>query len=228
MNTYLVATKQSLIDLETFKFIKYKDAGNSRIHRPFFMYEPRTQYPRNESKITTVKLNGFSVEFLDVDNWKMGDSEAKIALYDENRGGTCNLSIRVSPSGLHNGAVGVYYLARVDGKPISSTVNFGVPFEGSPKFNYIPGLVRQESQDLKNNKLYWGIRSQQYKIVYGGRELGGTCYAMLCGAWAILLDDDLSLDSLVLLRSANVDTLEVHKFIYTTNPYIVKVMTLAK
>ena len=81
---------------------------------------------------------------------------------------------------------------------------------------------------IGNNEFSMGLRSRQWKISYRSKLLSGKCYALLCGTWAILLDDDLKFDALVILNGVNPYQLSVEKFVYTTNPYILKAMMLLK
>lgn len=222
--SYLVASTQSLIDLKTFQFSKYSANGNVRIVRPFYMYEPRTQYPRVESKITTVDLNGFSVEFRDFGSWKYGDSTAKIHVNDWELKNFAELSIQVQTNKLPNGMMCVYYSATLDGRKVTDRIDI----ESEDKFQSIPGLLRQPATELGKNCISWGIRPKQYRVFCNGHELSGTCYALLCGVWAVLLDDELKFDGLALLNGANRDELHIAKILYSLNSYLVKVMMLTK
>lgn len=63
----------------------------------------------------------------------------------------------------------------------------------------------------------YGLSDMYYTVVYNGRPLAGMCYAVVFGAVAILLKDDLSFDALVLLRGTANKLLVVNSVLYTTN-----------
>lgn len=98
-------------------------------------------------------------------------------------------------------------------------------------FSYIPGLA-QHRDGMERMKaevpFHYGIAPKTYQVKYKNRKLGGDCLAMLCGPWAVLLDDERKFDSLAVLSGASVHELVVDKFLYTVNPYIVKVMMITK
>lgn len=72
----------------------------------------------------------------------------------------------------------------------------------------------------------YGLRLAPYNISYRGRDLEGSCYAYIYGNWALLLQDNLSFDALVLLKGWNHEKLVIDKFIYTSNVYLIKVLSL--
>lgn len=74
--------------------------------------------------------------------------------------------------------------------------------------------------------LNYGMLNNDFRIEYKGRELEGSCYAYIFGVWAILLQDNLSFDALVTLKGYNKDKLVVDDFIYTSNVYIIKILSL--
>ena len=224
--SYIVGTKQYMIDLETFKFVKYESGAGLDILRPFYMYEMRVQYPDNERRTNVVSLNGLDIEFLDHKAWNLGDCKA-VLHFEDKHGAFHVIGMKVQHNVIGPDLV-FYYESTVDGKIDQGSMTLRNPFVGEIKFQYIPGLGRQYSGELKNSKLHYGIRPKQYAVEYNGKRLGGTSYVMLCGAWAVLLDDNLSFDAVALLNNAQSEIIGVERFIYTDNPYITKLMMLSK
>lgn len=121
-----------------------------------------------------------------------------------------------------------------------TNITYTISFDGkSSEFIVVPnnyimapiGYLIQgspEPQVPQSRKLIFnkGLRSKPFNIRYNEKALKGTCNAFVYNCWAILLKDDLSFDALVLLNAYNKDTLSVAKFIYTTNPYIIKFIML--
>lgn len=218
---YILASKRWALDKRTWQFQGYQKASEVGLDRPFYSYEPRTQYPRSEVKTYIVDLNGFNVEYKNVGDWSLGDTKAEIAVGDKLFG------IEIQPAMLLKSVEGFYYQITFEGRRIQGTVRFG---NNSSRiyFQYIPGLFQQPVVEVKRNKFYYGVSRQQYEICYKDKMLSGKCYALLCGAFAVLLDDDMSFDSLAILKGADVEKLTVERFVYSRNSYVVKMMTLLK
>lgn len=72
--------------------------------------------------------------------------------------------------------------------------------------------------------LYYGLSSHKYDVTYKGKQLRCSCYAVLLGTVAVLLNDDFSFDSLVLLNGAVPHELDVARVIYTVNSHVIKVV----
>lgn len=95
-------------------------------------------------------------------------------------------------------------------------------------FCEIPDLGSQGVYRIGKNRFCMGISSRKWHLFYHGKEISHSCYALLCGTWAILLTDDLRFDSLVYLNGVVPGVLYMEKIAYTVNPYLVKVMTVIK
>lgn len=95
-------------------------------------------------------------------------------------------------------------------------------------FSPVMGVCYSRLKNSGLTKFPFGLRRSQYRIVYHGKWIDGTCYAMLCGTYAVLLNDDLSFHSLGLLCGCTTEALNISRFIYTTNTFISKLMTLLK
>lgn len=68
--------------------------------------------------------------------------------------------------------------------------------------------------------------ADQVTVYYHNKKLNGSCYAVVFGAIAVLLDDELRFDAVVALESMRDMTLGVRKIIYTSNSYLTKAMML--
>lgn len=239
MHSYLQASKNYAIDLETYQLVPLKDVAYpyGELHIPcYFRYPSKYRYMNGIAGWEdTIKLNGFWLNF-----WNYDSS------YDVN--GFCSYEVDIKLDGFqmrmrYNTGVShvggssmldnpLYHLNYGDTKKIVMSV-----FD-SNKFQNVSGLYRMKyfiptrgngflGKGVSTN-LYCGLSHRQYEIVVNGKPLRGTCYALLLGTWAILLDDDLSFDSIAILRGVSTKSLEIEKFMYTVNPYIVKVMTLMR
>lgn len=95
-------------------------------------------------------------------------------------------------------------------------------------FCEIPDLGTQSIYRIGHNRLCMGISARKWNLFYHGKKLSHSCYAMLCGTWALLLTDDLKFDALVYLSGAVPGALYIEKIAHTINSYLVKVLTVIK
>lgn len=95
-------------------------------------------------------------------------------------------------------------------------------------FYEVPDLGSKGVYRIGKNRFCMGISSRKWNLFYHGKKLSPTCYALLCGTWAILLTDDLKFDSLVYLGGVVPGVLYIEKIAYTVNSYLVKAMTVIK
>ena len=126
------------------------------------------------------------------------------------------------------GMVGVQYRVHDGKREQKFYTKFTVFHEPSEVFKWIPDLGHEERNPSHGKQFSFGLSPQEYTFTYRGRQLGGTSLAYMCGPFAVLLDDDLSFDTLVALRGVQYNELIVDKFVYTVNTYIIKVMALWK
>lgn len=59
-------------------------------------------------------------------------------------------------------------------------------------------------------------------------KLDGTCYVFVFGHWGILLTDDLQVDAIVAIREVDSDDIRLQDCIWTSNPYIAKIMMMRR
>lgn len=89
------------------------------------------------------------------------------------------------------------------------------------------GMPFLKTLAFMNNHLPYGLTPQQFKLWYRGRTLNGWSYVFFAGNIIILLGDDFTFDSFALWSGQTPDgELVVEFFVYSVNPYIVKMMTL--
>lgn len=78
------------------------------------------------------------------------------------------------------------------------------------------------------NDFSFGIPSVKFDVKYKGNRLNGMWHVLLYGPMAVLLDDNMKFDSLAIMSAVKDGLVTVEKFLYTTNPYIAKVITLMR
>lgn len=86
------------------------------------------------------------------------------------------------------------------------------------------GYCYREVELMAGGEYPFGLTKRKFTVKIGSHELNGTCYAYLCGVYAILLDDKLNFDSLVVLSMIDDTTLYCEKIIYSLNTYVIKAM----
>lgn len=123
---------------------------------------------------------------------------------------------------------GIAYQIMHDGRETRVYSQFGPQSTQTKDFMWVPGLAHHDESGPGTKPFSYGLIPQQYDVIYKGHSLNGTSYALVCGPWAILLDDDLMFDTLALLKGIKSRTLDVEQFFYTTNVYIAKMITLLK
>lgn len=247
MTRYLQATKHHWVCLDNYKFItEAMRVTPFDIDVPFYLWEFAEQ---GEHSIATgfendngvlrnsisryhcvhkFELNGFTVQFTN------GYDCADVLFFQPQKDDWVSVSVLASPvitSAISRGQkrvriIGVDYTVSIDDDVRIHRSNFGISQQDAKRFARISGLRQHTTNNI--GVMCYGLKNTQYNIDYKGHELNGSAYALLIGTWAIILDDDLSFDSVAVLSSATADRLFVERFIYTVNPYIVKVMTLIK
>lgn len=109
----------------------------------------------------------------------------------------------------------------------SPPVHYRVDYSTSAKqyygFKYMRSLGKVVGEQMQYS---YGVVTTPCKIVYQGKLLNGDTLTFVSGPWAILLDDDYTFDTLVLLKGASSGILDVDRFVYTVNTYILKLMML--
>lgn len=166
----------------------------------------------NFKNIEHLKFNNLEVRTQDTGYYRHVD----IKFYNPVTCGRSELELKVYYS-----TIGADYDLDADGSLLTHNSVFPMEYSFHP-------VSRLTSINIGPMRFAFGLSPNQYQVRYKGRVLNGKSYAMLFGAWGILLDDDLQFDSLVYLSRVSTDLLEVDKFGYSVNKYILKVMMLQK
>lgn len=225
-----------LIDRSTYQFVPLgKQSAADEITVPFyFWWHPKGVGNRVESnsgirvRSNKVRLNRLEVSFT------KDYSHCLIDFWDKAKGGFSKIMVESSYSVqqiMRNGKkvrkmYGVQYDIAINDKSSRVFSAFDTKLHPVYDFHWVVDLGH--APDKVPNKFSYGVCPEQYSIIYNYKELSGKTLAMLCGPFAILLDDDLTFDSLVLLKGAKTSELCVDRFVYTVNSYIMKIMMLSK
>lgn len=179
-------------------------------------------------KVYTVKLNNLTVEFID------GYKNVMVKFCDAKRNNWIELDVAVRPTLVSSQAwggnmreiMGFHFNVQMPNSEADFSYRLTESAWRSPNFRKIPHLAANEIEAIGMNELGFGISPLQYRVMYKLQELDGKTYALLCGPFAILLDDNLRFDSLVALNGVTATTLDVRRIIYSVNTYILKVVSL--
>lgn len=230
---YVMLDKTHLRDRETNKIVHLDNRVSGRdanvdIDVPFYFWRFKEGHLHEGPdavyhKVFNVELNCFGIKF------SMGFRHCALDFYDNARQLWTGMTIDAHPTLIN---AGMRY-AQVTG------MNYNVYMEAQTKeyftkfdmynqqFHQISGLDAQHVPEYAMHKFCMGVLAEQYSIYFQGKKLNGMSYAMLCGPYAFLLDDNLMFDSFALLKGAEYGRLCVSQFIYTVNPYILKLRFLS-
>lgn len=246
MNFYSQVSSQWAIDKENKQFVSLaKRRTPYTMDVPFFLWEykdicdrfPVTGFESNAGTLKNVhsclkrslcvELNELRVDFYNVSPFSAG-----VKFYDKRLSKELSFELDAKPDerviksprgNKLRGISGVDYTLYAGGKTVRYRTDFGPQSPPDQDFRYISGLGKGTHP---KKQFSYGVSPMEYTVTYHGEELGGTSLALVCGPWAVLLDDDLSFDTLVLLRGARSGILDVDRFVYTTNLYVLKLMVL--
>lgn len=240
LTTYMKVSHRHYFDYETNKLVWVSD-----LKQPFVVDVPELLWtwqvgysdgnkPKDvvqvkhgtHRRVDYFKLNQLKVQLL--------DSYRQAAIGFFNVKADCWMQIGISVSHRENFVGQLYKLFGFNcswsvGQQVSSySTKFKLPPWTEPNFRSISDLAIDHSIEVDANRFCFGVRGISYRVRYNGRELNGDCYALVCGPWAILLDDEFRFDTLAMLNGATSVILDVDRFLYTVNPYITKVITLTR
>lgn len=251
MHRYIMADRTSLLDSQTFQFVPFGDKEKQyEIYVPYYFW---TFPEQSEHKVVVdlkregnrirqaesfyrrrnnLELNGLEIKFM------LGYRHVNIAYKSPKTGHFVVFELDCYPNleFVHNG--------RTTGQEITS-IEYNMNFMGQahkylnvslerppwgygPNFQLIDALDCAEVRDTGSNRFSFGILHDPYMVMYHGVALNGNSYAVLLGPYAILLDDEMHFDTLVLLNGVKDLILDVGVFAHTVNPYIVKCKTMIK
>lgn len=231
---YLKACKTKLIDLDTFKFINFEDRvrPSQIMVLPFHWFYGRNSSHRvPNSGCLMNKTEAFwlnNVEVVLSYGWRKAD----IRFPDPKTGKKHRMDVFCLVRAIRQGHTrpsGVDYTIRLDDTLQKIETPFDDSHRADSKFSPVVELDNVGIAKLSMfEELYFGVSPNQFEIIYRGKKLSGTSYALLMGTYAILLSDKLEFDSLVLLSAVETGKLTVDNIVYSVNPYLVKIKTLMK
>lgn len=240
MPAYQQCSTRVLMDKTTYDFVPIdKRVEPCKIEVPFYFWTygegARTHVTVSNKRFSRqvqsvfcrnnlVELNGTLIQFT------QGYRFASVSFYAASINKVLTIDLSASPTytaifddqgeRLHV-INGMHYGVRIDDRLQKFDTKFGAgntgDFIGIPTLGQFPGGGKVFS---------FGLSNETYNVEYRGIVLNGTSLAFIAGPYGVLLNDDLSFDTFVLFKSVKPGNLIVDKFIYTTNPYIVKIMTL--
>ena len=240
MKTYTMCSLRQLMDKETHKFLPIENKpAECEIDVPWYLgrqgrwEDDGTRFAQPGIKL----IRKYRVEFNQMSVHFMRDYEyAKVRFFDSHINTERILEIHAKPSGNIYGRPGkqkremhgVNY--RVECLDWCKTfyTEFERPHENRA-FNWITTLGHHGDDEggIVSDKCFsYGVVDIEYSVIYKGRLLGGKTLAMICGPWAVLLDDEFRFDSLVTLTALKSYEMTVDRFVYTVNPYITKMIVL--
>lgn len=246
MSSYLQVGTNWMIDKKTLKLVPFSRL--SKLHTPYLLEVPffMWEYPDFNDRFPITGFDNIGGAFqnrhstvryttdLELNRLKISfpggqSQQAYISFFDKHENKDFQFELVSSDKrgviwtkkgSQQNQVTGVdYTLTTVSGKSVKYSTDFGLLDCIGPHFRPITGLA-------KDNRYSYGLTPNQFKVRYMDEELNGTSLAIVFGHWAILLEDDLTFDTLVLLKGAKSDELNVERFVYTTNVYILKIMLL--
>lgn len=227
---YLQTCLDYAVDTETYKFVPVTSVPAEEIDMPLFStaIDAVVMSSGKRVQIEPIKLNSLIMDIV-ID----GDVDALdtiLTFHDRIKDEEVVINVHSVPlkSIPKMWQIGVEYRLTIDGKEQNEFLEVQRTQWGPPNFELIQELGFQKYDSFRDWYMSFGMPSTKFKVIYKGHELEGTTYAMLVDSWAVLLDDDLSFDAIAALNGAKSGFLDVEKFFYTTNKYILKVMMLLK
>lgn len=153
----------------------------------------------------------------------------RVSVTDKSSGVVVNFGVASTVnSGIQRGHIvpkTVSHFLTIDGNPAAAytldMMIYGVSFKGASN------LASIETSNRIVRQYRFGLYKEKSDIFYEGKLLGKR-FVYMYGSWAILLDDALCFDSIVVLKQTKATTIHVAKFLYSVNPVVVKMMIMSK
>lgn len=239
--TYLLADRVHVICPDTFKFIGINTVPERDfdVDVPFYMWKHKDNVRQcvligssckraYQRRVTSIELNGFTINFDGYESAQVMLPDKVIAMLAVAQTYEANSDGFKYTEGFVERLMGYYFRMVIDGiKVVKSLQNLSERVEGKPRYAAIPNLVKPKPNNLAVNTLNYGIRSTKYNLVYREQNLEPK-YALLCGAWAILLSDALEFDSVVSLYTVSKEVLGIETIFYSVNPLMWKAKMLLR
>lgn len=226
---YIQASLGWLLALDTWKFVKESElVSKPKTRVPSYLWEPLgygNKRPANSiSKTHKLQFNNLKVAL----TRKLGNAD--IEFFDAVKGDTVAMRLtaakNVTESGIGWHAVGgvghsVWRLIGEDYESVPFRSAY-TSFSDEHKFFPVEDLATQEVVGDNAEVLSYGVVPIQYTLKYNGMRLSQQRFAFLCGSWAILLNDDMTFNSLVVLKGVSHYTLEIESILYTVDSRMLK------
>lgn len=245
MTSYTQASASHLIDRKTHKIVPinlldkpfeadvladywdFNEPDEHRIRSWFIRVDGKLRSPFSfYRKVNFIDLVNVKVEF--EDSYK----KAKITFYEMNpkKAYTVKLECELD-NGIYHEVDECYNIVRYSYKVIE-----GVNFKDAADLEtHITGIRNFcKVRDLKiieavkatgwdNEHFSLGVAPEKFELRYRDKSLDYKSYALICGPWAILLDDVFNFDSIVALSYVDSTSLTIDGIIYSNNRYLISI-----
>ena len=237
---YLYLCSGYCVDTETWQFQHMNKISGKKIDVPdIFWTKPFLSFAEPDKKryrdintwnrVDNIVLNGFEVETMlytghITSYFGAVDRHTLVSIHkpEAHVGVIVNpfIGLSTAKTGVLSGA-GVGYEMSVNGREKRSATKFDDSF-------LLGGLYcRNQILNLQRT-LWFGLTPHSFRVHYRDMLFEGACFVLFLGTFCVLLNDDLSFHSLATLKGADIDEIDVDQFIYTTSPFVTKLMLLGK
>lgn len=230
MNKYTMLSTGMLYDQESHILLKPSDLVSPyTVDIPFYMWTRRRLAGSwaEESKDGQILVNSTSIMLRDLTvtlTKKFGYGYIKFV--DGKTGFDVNLTVETKKDMCGNRLQGAWLSVLKDDDPSSQRLSY-IGLVNTLSFIQVPSLGKR-SMAFCQEVFSYGVRSIKWRLRYHKKNLERQQYVFLCGFWGILLNDDMSFNSLVSLRTVSVPYLDIDKVLYTVDPSMVKTQMLIK
>lgn len=236
--SYLMASKTHMLDTKTWKFVKASSiAMPDSVAIPRYLLNSKLEmipYVSSCAHYTNaVNLNNLSVTFTET-SWSDDTWRASIRFLDTVRKCVSSAEIAMTPR-VSDARWGRHYLRGfnymwrdIDGT--SEVMNYSVKYMtyDEPSLKLVTSMGKRKTTISVEDSLNFGIRHIPFKLVYKDKILSGKYHVMLCGGFAIILEEDMSFQGVVLINAIDREKIEIERFLYVTSSYLVKIKILMK
>lgn len=247
--SYQLLCDQYVFDTNSLKFVSLRDfipdvIETSTGMRSLLGYPSSIKYSESLIWNRTVRLNDLTIYF---SNFELRSGtpvyawhQATMMFHNPKTNKPEKLVLSADPSFLYRSYLGdakelgkVSYEFNVGDKDFYYITEFSKTPQNKVYFRFIDGLGKMRDSSQTTPDIFsFGLSPLLHKVKYAGNLLNGSSYMFVCGTWGILLDDEFRFDSLAILSRIHVRptmiVTTVDKFLYTVNPYIMKLMFMKK
>lgn len=251
METFMLVSKKLMVNLSTFKLVPLNDETvPERLIVPCYLWgiEARTSFamlkdiwkgaPPYECIVRYTEcldLLGMQIQFIGhKGNGGLGSSII-FKFQDKLSGKISEMVI-----GIHQLQIpvmtsdhvvylqeGVVYEIFFNGKELRYQTMYSETRDSVPRFRTVKNLGKCLFRG-HDNDFYFGIPARKMKLLCRGHDLGQSKHIMLMGTWAVILTDELSVDSVVLLDGVGNSYISIDRFLYTQNGAYAKYLMLTR